>query len=217
MSKVHTVLQGEHVTRIAQQYGFTDYRIIWDHASNADLKKTRKNPDVLLPGDRISIPELQRKEESCSTGGRHKFEAPKKRLSLYIVLQNAARKAMADIACEIRVEGERHALVTDDRGMISCALQPTAERAVLTIGETSGDAPIQIRIGHLDPVEEPSGQAARLNNLGYFAGPIAGFSEADNKLLFLSAIEEFQCEQKLTVDGKCGPKTQAELKRVHGS
>jgi len=217
MSKVHTVRQGEHLARISQEYGFTDYRIIWEHASNANLKKARKNPDVLLPGDRISIPDLQRKEESCPTGRRHKFKAPKRPLSLCIVLQDAARKAMADTSCELRIEGESHALVTDDRGMISCALLPTAEQAALIIGEPAGDAAIQIRIGHLDPVEEPSGQAARLNNLGYFAGPIAGFSEADNKLLFLSAIEEFQCDQKLTVDGKCGPKTQAELKRVHGS
>ena len=34
--------------------------------------------------------------------------------------------------------------------------------------------------------------------------------------MFLSAIEEFQCDHGLVVDGKCGPATQAKLKQVHG-
>jgi peptidoglycan hydrolase-like protein with peptidoglycan-binding domain len=75
---------------------------------------------------------------------------------------------------------------------------------------------IPIKIGHLDPVEEQSGQQSRLNNLGYFAGPLAAASNEGNRALFLSAVEEFQCEHGLTVDGKCGPLTQAELKQVHG-
>ncbi|MEJ7714115.1 MAG: peptidoglycan-binding domain-containing protein [Pyrinomonadaceae bacterium] len=69
-----------------------------------------------------------------------------------------------------------------------------------------------IKIGYLDPVEEVSGQLARLINLGYYRGP----SERQGNAELLSAIEEFQCENNLTVDGKCGPKTQAKLKEIHG-
>jgi len=36
-------------------------------------------------------------------------------------------------------------------------------------------------------------------------------------MAFLSAVEEFQCDNGLTVDGDCGPNTQAKLKEVHGS
>ena len=68
------------------------------------------------------------------------------------------------------------------------------------------------RIGHLDPVEEPSGQMARLTNLGYYLGPEG---EIDAHQL-RSAIEEFQCDHSLPVDGKCGSQTQAKLKQVHG-
>ncbi len=72
---------------------------------------------------------------------------------------------------------------------------------------------IPLKIGHLDPVDVQTGQIARLNNLGYFAGPL---DPLDEKLL-LSAIEEFQCDKGLQVDGKCGLKTQAKLVEVHGS
>ena len=44
------------------------------------------------------------------------------------------------------------------------------------------------------------------------AGPI---DTVDEKLL-ASAVEEFQCDHGLTVDGKCGSLTQAKLKKVHG-
>jgi hypothetical protein len=70
-------------------------------------------------------------------------------------------------------------------------------------------------VGHLDPVDTPTGQKARLNNLGYFAGSLAKEDEA----LFKSAVEEFQLERMgggAAVDGKCGPKTQAKLKEAHG-
>jgi peptidoglycan hydrolase-like protein with peptidoglycan-binding domain len=57
-----------------------------------------------------------------------------------------------------------------------------------------------------------AGQQARLSNLGYFTGDIDGTDGPE----FQMAVEEFQCEQKLTVDGICGPKTQAKLKEVYG-
>ena len=49
MATLHTVVQGEHLSRIAKQYGFTDYRVIWEHRRNAALRGKR-NPNVLFPG-----------------------------------------------------------------------------------------------------------------------------------------------------------------------
>jgi N-acetylmuramoyl-L-alanine amidase len=64
----------------------------------------------------------------------------------------------------------------------------------------------------LDPLDEGSGWRVRLNNLGYDAGES---DDADNPRL-RSAIEEFQCDYDLTVDGICGPQTQAKLLERHG-
>jgi hypothetical protein len=77
---------------------------------------------------------------------------------------------------------------------------------------------IEIRIGHLDPVTEKSGQIARLNNLGYGAGDI----EPSNEELFKSAVEEFQADHNIRtgagkVTGICDARTQAKLKDSHGS
>ena len=61
-------------------------------------------------------------------------------------------------------------------------------------------------------MDEVSGQLKRLRNLGYYALP----DEQPDTKLFLAAIEEFQCEHDLNVDGVCGPLTQAKLKDVYG-
>ena len=55
MSINHIVRQGEHLSQIALNYGFRDYKIIWDHPDNAALKKLRKSPNVLMPGDTLRI------------------------------------------------------------------------------------------------------------------------------------------------------------------
>ena len=86
MALIHSVKQGEHMSGIARHYGFSDYKKLWDHANNAKLKTLRKNPNILLPGDEVFVPdrevgrssappqEAQLKSrtipccESCSTG-----------------------------------------------------------------------------------------------------------------------------------------------------
>jgi hypothetical protein len=222
MDRTHIVTQGEHLSRIAKQYGFTDYRTIWEHGPNAELRKKRDNPNVLFPGDRLFVPEKALKEEPRPTDQRHRFQVRRPTLRLRIVLQDLARKAIAGARCELRVESEVGQLTTDGDGLLQRAIAPDVENGVLLVQAPVPAAeamplPMPVRIGHLDPVDEVSGQKARLNNLGYFAGPGEGRSDADNAELFLSAIEEFQCDHDLIVDGKCGPRTQAKLKQVHGS
>ena len=56
-----------------------------------------------------------------------------------------------------------------------------------------------------------SGQAARLTNLGYLMN-----TEDSPDAELLSAVEEFQCDEELAVDGISGPKTQNQLVKVHG-
>jgi hypothetical protein len=115
------------------------------------------------------------------------------------------------------VDGEVFKLVSNDKGKIEKEIPAKAEKATLVIKDSVSpinDQVIPIQIGHLDPVKEVSGQKARLNNLGYFAGPL----DKEDEELLRSAVEEFQCEHmgKAAVDGKCGPKTQEKLLAVHG-
>lgn len=209
MATYHTTEQGEHLPRIAARYGFEDFRSVWNDARNAELAARRQNPNVLLPGDQIFIPDKQRKKESIATGRRHRFQlsavAP---ILLRLVLKDSAHRPVADAECTLLVEGQSHQLRTDSNGMIERAIVKTAEHGQLTTPDW--EAPM--KIGHLDPVDQLSGQAARLDNLGYVAGPASDASDAQLR----SAIEEFQCDHDLKVNGVCDPETQNKLKEAHG-
>ena len=219
----YTVVEGDHLAKIAHQHGFSDFTTIWDHSQNAGLKKKRSNPNILFPGDTVFIPDHEIREESKPTEKRHRFVAKRKTLMLRLVLRDLEENAIQGAECELSVAGETFALTTDGQGQIEVVIPPTADDAKLKVKETTVLFPrdVAVKIGHQHPVDEVSGQERRLRNLGYMSGvpttsPANADEEAERKSLLQSAIEEFQCDHGLTVDGKCGPNTQAKLKEVHG-
>ena len=161
-----------------------------------------------MPGDILVIPDRQEKQVSGATEQRHRFRMEGRPLTLRIVLHDPDDNPMADKECILTVEGVTHTLTTDGDGKLEQVIPPTASSGSLRIDEEE----ISLHIGHLDPIDEMSGQQGRLNNLGYDAGT-AGDTENQQ---FRSAVEEFQCDHNLNVDGICGPNTQTKLKEVYG-
>jgi Putative peptidoglycan binding domain/LysM domain len=215
MAGNYTVKQGDHLSSIAAAFGFSDYHTIWDDANNAALKQKRQTPNVLFPGDLLYIPDHQLRVEARSTDVRHKFVIHRPTLMLRLILEDSLERPIANAPCDLLLDGEVLHVTTDGRGRIEQKIRPETHRGTLIIRDPqtpfSGEQ-IPIRIGNLNPAEEISGQVARLDNLGYYPGD--GTSDDDDQ--FESAVEEFQCDNGLTVDGICGPLTQAKLKQVHG-
>lgn len=238
MGSYYTVLQGDYLSKIAADNGFTDYHTIWDHPNNANLKQQRQNPNVLYPGDQLFIPDMQLRQESGSTEQHHTFVVSRHPLKLRLVLEDAYEEPIAGANCTLVVQGQGYPVTSDGNGKIEVDIPPSAQDGFLVI--TGDQTPFQnvqipLKIGSLDPVDQASGQIARLNHLGYFAGNLddaqgssgdsgvdpaddgsSGSGQGGNSDQFRSAVEEFQCDYGLTVDGICGPVTQAKLKQVHG-
>ena len=230
MGTLHTVVQGEHISHIARRYGFTSFKPIWHAAENAALREKRKTPDVLFPGDQVFIPERAIREEPRPTDQRHRFVKQGETLMLRVVLKGFRDEPLKRHEGTLRVESDGKNFNSKEDGLLEREIAPTAEHGlILDTGEAGALADadeqreLQLKIGHLDPVDELSGQMARLNNLGYGAGPVptralSPKEEADirTSMTFRSAVEEFQCDAGLLVDGKCGKQTQAKLLAVHG-
>jgi LysM domain len=53
----HTVRTGETLATIARKYGHSDWKTIYDHPANAEFQRKRPNPNIILPGDVIFIPD----------------------------------------------------------------------------------------------------------------------------------------------------------------
>ncbi len=227
----HVVQQGEHLAQIAQAHGFSQWEAVWNAPENKALRDERKNPNVLFPGDRLFIPDRQTREEAGATGQRHRFERKGQALRLRVALHGLRNQPLSGHEGTLSIESESADFTTGSDGIIEREISTGAQTGVL-IDRGAPPEPdqlrlertIELRIGVLDPVAEVSGQIARLDNLGYDASELpdraftaAEATEIEKSIRFRSAVEEFQCDFKLVVDGKCGKNTQAKLVEVHGS
>lgn len=171
----YTVQQGDHLASIAKAFGFSDWRTIWSHPNNADLKKNRQNPNVLYPGDQLYVPDRQLRQESCSTDNKHGFVKKTSDLKLRLTLRDQYEQPIANASCNLILGTKSDMVTTDGSGKIEVDIQPDDHDGILIIQNPETpfeNAQISFKIGDLDPVVETSGQVARLNNLGYFAGAL---------------------------------------------
>ena len=211
MAVSHTVKEGEHLSGIAARYGFRDYRTIWNHPQNADLKSRRRDPHVLNPGDVVFIPDKKLKSEDRPTGARHVFQVTGQPLKLRLTLRDFDSQPIADTPCELEVDGAKYQLTSDASGTIQQAIPKTAAGGTLRV--PSLDLELPLLIGHLDPEDQEAGSKARLINLGYYA---LGMDDDDEDGQLRYAVEEFQCDQKANVTGELDASTCQRLRTSHG-
>jgi N-acetylmuramoyl-L-alanine amidase len=216
----HVVQQGEWVSKIAAQYGIPDWREIWDHAKNSDLRQKRQEPNVLFKGDRLFIPELQMGHEERPTNKKHRFilETSKKKLKL--VLRDWEDKPRKGIPCVLEINGQvsGKSVTTDPDGKLEFEIPEDVRGARLLVGQNRSEV-YEVLVGHLDPVDEVTGYQQRLSNLGHKLGKIDGVDGPLTK----SAVRSFQHRENflagsevLKVDGIMGPKTKDKLQQRHG-
>lgn len=204
----HIVVQGEHMAGIAEQYGYSDYRSIWDHVKNTSLRLARTSPCLLAPGDSVYIPDKSEKEFSCSSGSKQRFKLKTARPRFRMVVNGFDGKPLANQACMLEIEGVSQSLVTDSKGMLDTLLPPSASSGRLTIGELS----VLLQIGFLDPIERRTGVQGRLANLGYYTGAVGDPDDAQLEF----ALRLFQVDHGLPVTGKLDDPTRDALRTVYG-
>jgi hypothetical protein len=216
MSTIHLVAEGEHLSGIAAAFGFSSFRTIWHHPENAELKALRKNPNVLLAGDRVFIPDRELRVEDAATGQKHVFAAARTEVKLRIKVLDSLEEPRSE-PCRLIGPDFQNQMFDLGGGILVGLVPSTARKAQLFFPNTDqADVHVPLSLGDLDPITEPAGQRQRLNNLGYFAG-FDPRSAAQLKF----AIEEFQCDHlkaigKKKEDGVFDSATQRVLEQVHG-
>ncbi len=204
----HIARPGDHLSRIARENSFWGYPPVWNDPANEGLRETRHTPHILATGDRVVIPPLEGREANRSTGQRHRFVADRPALVLRIDLEGADHRKTKLGDLTVRLDGQPTTPAKAGDGTLEIPIDPLTDRCTIQLGGRI----IAGRIGFLEPVATLAGYRERLNNLGYRAGE----SNDATDVRLRSAIEEFQCDQGLGVDGHCGPKTQRALVDGHG-
>lgn len=132
MAKTHTVHEGDCCSSLAASHGFLDYKGIHDAAENADLKKARPNPNTLVEGDKVVIPDKQEKKASAAAGASHKFVVKKAGVTLQIALLDKADQPIKGKDWTLKIGGKKLKGTSPD-GRISQDIDATAKSAVLEI------------------------------------------------------------------------------------
>jgi hypothetical protein len=213
----YTVKQGEYVSSIAARNGFPDYTIIWNDPNNAALKRLRKSPNILLPGDQLFVPDVRQRQELRATDKLHRFKVKLEKISLHIVLKDADGKAISDEPYTLAIEGKTFEGTTDGGGAINQPIDVGQENGLLTLSRL--EQTFSLKMGHLDPIKEEeseavvSGVQARLNNLGFNCGPVTNEVSDD----IVDALTQFQKAYSLRTTGEMDAPTVSKLQDLHGS
>ncbi len=204
MPHIHLIVQGDTIPSLAFQYGlFSDS--LWQHPENADLRKLRGDPNVLMPGDKVFVPDKILKQVDKADGARHRFQRRGVPMKFRVQLLDKDRQPRANLKYTLDVEGQLLKGATDSEGVIEHWLSPAARTATLRLGEEV----YHFAIGALDPEASDKGVRARLANLGYLANVDGSASDQ------AAALRAFQADRNLTVTGKADDATRAELTKAH--
>ncbi|MBE0617307.1 MAG: LysM peptidoglycan-binding domain-containing protein [Proteobacteria bacterium] len=124
MPHKHTVRQGECLHSISSTYGFT-WEKIWRDSQNSDLRAKRRDPQVLMPGDVVAIPDRETKNESASSEQRHRFrrKAVPAKIRVQVKRDNEPR---ANVPYRIDIDGKLVSGMTNGDGVVEVTIPPDA-------------------------------------------------------------------------------------------
>jgi hypothetical protein len=207
----YIVKQGECIESIALAHGFLP-DTLWNHPDNAQLKQERKDPSMLLPGDRVQVPDPRPKQEQGADSQRHRFRRKGYPSKLRVrVLRNGEPRKNEPYT--LNVDGKLSQGNTDGDGVVEVPVPPNAQQGALIVGKDEKDQQkFDLRLSGLDPVASTTGVQQRLENLGYPC-PISGELDEPTR----SAIGDFQRACDIEATGEPDQKTRDRLAKEHGS
>ncbi|KAF7774759.1 hypothetical protein PMAN_a3334 [Pseudoalteromonas marina] len=218
MTQQHTVAQGETLLRIAKQYGYQTSKALYNHPSNAEFKALRPDPNLIYPGDKITIPPKKEKFIPLRTNSINSFVVQNEKEYFRLQVSYDDGDDVTGKRVVLSIGSQTIDTVLQSDGLIEVelnnndALTGTID-LYLNEGETTPTKSFNVQIGNLDPIDTLSGVQGRCNMLGFDCGTVDGVNGAKTK----AGVREFQQAQQLQVDGIAGPVTKSRLVYVYGA
>lgn len=208
MSFIHTIRPGDCIASLAERHGFADPRTIYDHADNAELKRSRPQLTELVPGDQVVIPDKDLKEIAAPAGAKHRFKVRLPKVFLELVLM-IDEEPLASKAYVLTVGDATFSGTTDGDGKLKQRIPAAATEGRIEVKDPA--IVWELSLGSLQPPDAPEGAAARLFNLGLSEG-LLDASDAES---LGSALRFFQAKLGIDVTGELDDTTKDKLKSGH--
>ncbi|MEM1033817.1 MAG: peptidoglycan-binding domain-containing protein [Myxococcota bacterium] len=212
--KPYVIRQGDYLVRVAHRLGFAPAEV-WNHPKNADLKAQRVDGAMLKAGDILFVPDrpARRNPFTKETTNRYVATVPKLPVSLTLTHNDSP---VADTAYTIAgldpvVEG-----TTDADGNLSFEVDVHVREVII---ELSDRRRFRMKLGDLDPIDEPSGARQRLTALGLYAATKEGEDQyvAHDDHQFRAALRAFQRQRDLEPTAELDDATVAALRDAYGA
>jgi hypothetical protein len=204
----YVVQAGDCMESIAVGTGYF-WKTLWNLPENSDLKEKR-DPNLLLPGDRVTIPPIRTADLPRPVEARHKFKKLGVPSHFQIRFLDDKQKPRADLKYILTIDGVSTKGALDANGSLKVPIPPNASQGNIQL-QTDPDPEIhQLNFGHLDPIDSPTGVRGRLINLGY---PCAPDGDWDPDLA--AALRDFQTAQDLDPSGNFDDQTKQALEKVY--
>lgn len=188
-SEDYIIQQGDCVLSVSAATG-RYWRSVWNHPDNEDLKSKRKNPGVLLPGDVLVLPELEKREESAPTEQKHKYRVKGRLVELRVRVWNIDGPRKNE-AFHVEIEGKvlkGESAKTDDDGLAICRVPAQTTFAVLVVGKDKDR--YELHVGRMDPIDEVTGVHGRLENMGYETGGVETAFDDQSRIASAEFMED---------------------------
>lgn len=147
MARSHTITEGDCCSSLAAAAGLLDHHAVYDHGDNADLKSRRPNPNMLVVGDVVSVPDVETKTVDAATTRRHVFVVQTRAVKLRVKLLDREGRALTNKPWRLTWAGGQQDGTLGGDGKIEVDIPATVSAARLVLDP---DAP---------PPEAPAPQA----------------------------------------------------------
>ena len=207
----YTVAPGDCIDSIGFDHGL-HWDTIWKDTHNRQLRELRKNPNILLPGDEVYIPNICVRKESRPTDQTHTFVRRGVPSTLSIVLRDRAGNPRPNTPYVLVIDSAHTSGKTDGEGTLRFTVPSNAKRGSLRVEGPAGQEVYPLLLGNVDPIDTCSGVQERLTNLGFYVGSPTGEMDESTR----QAIRDFQEFHNLPVSGQVDQATQDKLKSEFG-
>lgn len=215
MAETYIARKNDCMASIAKKFGFGDYKIIYNHPQNAELKRKRPNPNLLVEGDKVFIPDKNLGEESCATEQKHRFELKRPKTMLRLVIKDDRGNPIAGKRYELKIGEKVFNGDTDGKGLIEQEIPAEATRGTLKVFTEDEKLKVlswELSIGELEPVDTNKGTQGRLRNLAFYFGQIDGRLDAPQTK---AAIENFKKKNGLAPNDNVDDALRNKLRDSH--
>ena len=133
MAKRHTVKPGDCFSSLAKKNGFFNYLTLYKRGTNSEIRKKRKNPNMLVEGDVLKIPSKRQKKAAIPLDDEITFVVDRQVTKIRLAVLDVEDKTIDLTDCKLVVGPLTKTDKPTPAGLIEGEIDPTVKAGTLEL------------------------------------------------------------------------------------